>query len=188
MWFPTDQVPPEAAKQPPTSRVIATPSGHTVEFADAEGEEKITVHHKADAFLSIDPKGSVIVGNATGSIVYLNAEDGEVSVLSEQGHRVTLTADGLALTHNDGSFVDVRGDAVTVRGSSKVQVMADNVMITGGGVSLGSGPSQFGVVLGTPAFQAFLNHTHPSAMGPTGPPLPPAVARPIVSNSVKGAT
>jgi hypothetical protein len=187
-WYPQEEVPAEAALEPPTSRVIATPSGHTVEFNDKEGEEAITVHHKADAFLSIDPKGSVVVGNATGSIVYLNAEDGEVSVVSEQGHRVTLTGDGLALTHNDGSFVDVRADSVTVRGTSKVQVMADNVLVTGGGVSLGSGAAQFGVVLGSPAFELFLKHTHPSAMGPTGTPLPPAVAQTMVSKSVKGST
>jgi hypothetical protein len=123
-WYPQEEVPAEAALEPPTSRVIATPSGHTVEFNDKEGEEAITVHHMADAFLSIDPKGSVVVGNTTGSIIYLNAEDGEVSVVSEQGHRVTLTGDGLALTHNDGSFVDVRADSVTVRGTSKVQVIA----------------------------------------------------------------
>jgi uncharacterized protein involved in type VI secretion and phage assembly len=188
IWWAQQEVPEKAALDEPTTRMITTPSGHTVQFDDKDGEEAITVHHKADGFLSIDAKGSVVVGNASGSIIYLNADDGEVSVISEQGHRITLTGDGLALTHNDGSFVDVRGDNVTVSGSSKVQVMANNVSITGGGVSLGSGSPQFGVVLGSPAFELFLNHTHPSAMGPTGTPLPPPVATVMVSKSVKGST
>src|SRR4051794_22030915 len=188
VWWAEKDVPEKAALELPTTRVITTPSGHTVEFDDKEGEEAITVHHKADGFVSIDPQGSVVVGNSSGSLIYLNAADAEVSVVSEHGHRVTMTEDGLALTHDGGSFVDVRSDAVTVRGKAKVQVMADSVSLTGGGVSLGAGSPQFGVVLGSPAFQAFLMHTHPSAMGPTGTPLPPAVAATMVSNSVRGST
>jgi uncharacterized protein involved in type VI secretion and phage assembly len=188
VWFARDKVPPEAALEPPTSRVIQTPSGHTVEFADKNGKERILVRHKADAFLSIDENGSVVVGNATGSLVYLNAKDAEVAVVSEQGHRVTMSGDGLTLTHNDGSFVDVRSDTVTVNAASKVQVMGKEVAVTGGAVSLGSGPLQYGVVLDSPAFELFLNHVHPSAMGPTGPPTPPAVPNLLVSNSVKASS
>jgi uncharacterized protein involved in type VI secretion and phage assembly len=188
VWWPQDEVPEQAALDPPTTRVLTTPSGHTDAFDDKEDEEAITVRHKADGFISIDPQGSVVVGNSSGSLIYLNAEDSEVSVVSEHGHRVTITEDGLALTHDGGSFVDVRGDAVTVRGTSKVQVMADTVSITGGGVSLGAGALQSGVVLGTEAFNLFLTHTHPSAMGPTGTPVPPAVPAAMVSTSVKGST
>ncbi len=188
VWFADGEVPDEAALEPPTSRVIRTPSGHTMEFADEDGAEKITLRHKADAFVSIDENGSVVVGNATGSLVFLNAHDAEVAVVSEQGHRVTMSGDGLTLTHNDGSFVDVRSDSVTVNASAKVQVMGREVAVTGGAVSLGAGPLQFGVVLDSPAFELFLNHTHPSAMGPTGPPLPPAIATTMVSTSVKAST
>jgi uncharacterized protein involved in type VI secretion and phage assembly len=82
VWFAQDEVPAEAALRPPTSRVIQTPSGHTVEFADEDGKERVLVRHRADAFLSIDENGSVVIGNATGSLVYLNAQDAEVAVVS----------------------------------------------------------------------------------------------------------
>lgn len=188
VWFPQDDVPAEAALEPPTSRVIQTPSGHTVEFADEDGKEKILVRHKADAFLSIDENGSVVVGNATGSLVYLNSKDAEVAVVSEQGHRVTMSGDGLTMTHNDGSFVDVRSDSVTVNAASKVQVMGNQVAVTGGAVSLGSGPPQYGVVLDSVAFELFLKHVHPSAMGPTGPPTPPVPPNSLGSTSVKASS
>lgn len=191
VWFPPDEVPPAAAVEPPTSRVISTPSGHTVEFADEDGAEKILLRHRAGSFLSLDENGSVVVGNNSGSLVFLNAADAEVAVVSEQGHRVTLTGDGLTVTHNDGSFIDVRSDAVTVTAAAKVQVMAREVAVTGGAVSLGAGPVQSGVVLDGLPFQAFLGHTHPSAMGPTGPPVPtpgPPAPPGLVSTSVKAST
>jgi uncharacterized protein involved in type VI secretion and phage assembly len=188
VWFPPGKVPAEADVEPPTSRVIQTPSGHTLQFDDKSGEERIILRHKGDAYVSIDKHGSVVIGNASGSLVYLNAQNAEVAVVSEQGHRVTLAHDNLTLTHNDGSFVDVRSDKVTVSASSKVQVMANEVDVTGGAVSIGSGPLQAGVVTGTPAFMAFLNHTHPSAMGPTGPPVPPALPNLVVSTSVKASS
>lgn len=187
IWFPQGAVPPDADVEPPTSRVVTTPSGHTLHFDDKDSEERVTLRHKANAYLSIESDGSVVIGNASGSLVYLNASDAEAAVVSEQGHRVTMSGDGLTLTHNDGSFVDVRSDSVTVTASAKVQVMANEVAVTGGAVSLGTGTVQWGVVTGSPAFQAFLMHTHPSAMGPTGPPVPPATSPAIVSTSVKAS-
>ena len=109
-------------------------------------------------------------------------------MVSEQGHRVTMSGDGLTMTHNDGSFVDVRSDSVTVNASNKVQVMGKEVAVTGGAVSLGSGPPQFGVVLDSPVLAPFLTHTHPSAMGPTGPPVPPALPNTLGSTSVKASS
>ena len=187
VWYPPDTVPDEAKLEPPTSRVVRTPSGHTVEFADKSGEEKIVLRHKLNAFVSIDKKGSVVIGNANGSVVYLNADQGEVSVISEHGHRVVMSADGMALTHHDGSYVDLRADKVTVQASAKVQVMAKEVAVTGGAVSLGAGPTQLNVVLDSPAFKLFAKHVHPSAMGPTGPPTPPLLPMTYTSNSVKAS-
>jgi uncharacterized protein involved in type VI secretion and phage assembly len=191
VWFADGEVPPAAAAEPPTSRVVATPSGHTMEFADKSGKERIVLSHKQNAFVSMDEKGSVVIGNANGSLVYLNAADGEVSVVSEQGHRVTMSGAGLAVTHNDGSFVDLRSESVTVSATAKVQVVANEVAVTGGAVSLGSGPLQSGVVLGGLPFQLILGHTHPSAMGPTGPPIPTPGPPPppgLISTSVKAST
>ncbi|MGH9277034.1 MAG: phage baseplate assembly protein V [Acidimicrobiales bacterium] len=186
-WYPQGTVPEEAAKEPPTSRVIRTPSGHTIELADAEDEEKIVIRHHLDSFVSVDKKGSVVIGNQNGSVVYLNADQGELTVMSEHGHRVQMTSDGVAVNHNDGTFVDLRADQLTLRAAAKVQVIANEVSVTGGAVSLGSGPVQAGVVVGSPALNLFLTHTHPSAMGPTGPPVPPVVPLTVVSQSVKAS-
>ncbi|MBI4671168.1 MAG: phage tail protein, partial [Chloroflexi bacterium] len=81
VWYPNGKPPPEAVITPPDNRVIQTPSGHTIEIMDKQGEEKIVIKHKSNAFVSIDKNGSVMLGNKNGSTVVLNAKDKNVMVV-----------------------------------------------------------------------------------------------------------
>src|SRR5262249_18595948 len=73
-FYGDGEVPPEADKAPPTSRVLHTPAGHVVELADEDGKERVIIRHKENAFLAIDEDGSVVVSSATGALLYLNAD------------------------------------------------------------------------------------------------------------------
>lgn len=169
-WHPQGDVPEEADKADATSRVIHTPSGHVVEFSDLEGEEKIVLRHKLNAYISIDKKGSLIMANPNGSLVYLNADDGEITIVSEHGHRVLMNGSTVSVTHADGSFLNLTGSEATLSAKTKVQVMANEVAITGGAVSLG--PTAAMHVLVSELFDVwFKAHTHPTAVGPTGPAI-----------------
>ena len=66
--------------------------------------------------------------------------------------------------------LDVKGKGVDIdAGGEKVTVMSDMVSKK----TLKIGGATYPVVLATPSFIAFLNHTHTCSVGPSGPGVPP---------------
>lgn len=169
VWYPRDSAPAEAAASPPESRVLHTPSGHVVQFSDAEDDGKIVIRHKDNSFISIDHDGTVMIGNKNGSTLILNAKDGNLVLLEEHGNVLTMSADALVIANKDGAAVELKGN--------KANVIAAQIFLAGESVGLGASPAQQPTLMGT-AFTAlwtqFMTHTHATAMGPSGPPLPPA--------------
>jgi hypothetical protein len=183
-WYPRGTVPPEADGPYPEARVVHTPAGHVIELNDENGKEKLLVRHKLDSFVSIDEKGSVLAANQKGSYLYLNADQAEVSVTSEQGHMVTLGAKGVVALHKGGSRVEIADGKVKITGTTSVQVVAQELSLAAGSISLGGGAAA-SVILGDAFLAAFATHVHPTAMGPSGPPTPTFVPKPFLSQSVK---
>jgi uncharacterized protein involved in type VI secretion and phage assembly len=182
-WYPEGTVPPEADKAPPTSRIIHTPSGHLVEFSDEDGEEKIVIRHKGDSFVSIDKDGSVLAANKNGSYLFLNADAGEASLTSEQGHMVTLGSAGIVAVHNGGARVEVGDGKVKVVGGDAVQLVTKEVGLLASSVALGAN-AQFSLIVGELFQPIYSAHVHPTAMGPSGPPVPVPL-NPAFSRTVK---
>jgi hypothetical protein len=168
-WYPTSQVPPEAAITPPDNHVIQTPAGHTIQIMDKDGEEKIVIKHKSNAFVSIDKDGSVVLANKNGANVFLNAKDKKLTITDENSNMIMMTSDDVAIIKG-GSMIQVKDDTALVR--------AKTVIVEG--QSVGLGPSAMEpAVLGL-TFAATWNifataHTHVTALGPSGPPLPPGI-------------
>lgn len=166
-WYPVDGTPPEGRASPPTHRVIHTPSGHVVELSDEPGEEKVVIRHKSNAFVALQKDGSVVVSNEKGSHLFLNADGGEATLMSQHGHLLTMTGDALSLVNDAGTVIELKGDTASV--------LAKNVVVSGTSVALGANASD-PTLMGN-AFNALWNavmlHTHPTAMGPSGPPGPP---------------
>jgi hypothetical protein len=172
-WYPSADTPEESRITPPDNRVIQTPGGHTIELNDASSGPKITIRHKDNSFLAIDDKGSVVIANKNGSTLYLNADKGEATLLSEQGHLLAMNSVGIVMMNGDGASLDLTGDTV--------RITAANILLEGTKVSLGAGaaePTLLGQQFQT-LWTQFQLHTHASAMGPTGPPIPPAPLIPI---------
>ncbi|NIR59231.1 MAG: phage tail protein [Gammaproteobacteria bacterium] len=180
----TSAVPEEARQMEedrPQRRVLKTASGHVLEFCDVEGEESITLRHKDGATVTLDADGSVVIANKEGSHVYLNAADQEATVVDQHGNNLRLGEAGVTVTNSDGSLVDLAGTAV--------QVVAKNVHIRSETVSLGEGAME-PAILGTTFAAIFDAHVHPTAMGPSGPPVPApsplsAPTSPALSKAVK---
>jgi hypothetical protein len=147
----------------PQRRVLKTPSGHVLEFCDIDGQETVTLRHKDGAMLHCDEKGSVTIANKQGTFIYLNADSPELSFADKQGNNVRLGDSNLTLTNADGTVVDLAGPAV--------QVVAKNVMLRSDTVQLGEGAME-PAILGRAFAAIFDAHTHPTALGPSGPPLP----------------
>ena len=166
-WYPKGATPAEAQVDPPTHRVIHTKFGHMVEISDEAGKEKIVIRHGSNAFLAIEKDGSVIVSNKSGSNIFLNADGKEATVMSEQGHLMTMTDKSLMLVNDGGSVIELKGDTASV--------LAPKIVLSGTTVSAGANATD-PTIMGT-AFNILWSmvvaHVHPSAMGPTGPPTPP---------------
>ncbi|MGE3620673.1 MAG: phage baseplate assembly protein V [Acidimicrobiia bacterium] len=176
-WEPEGTVVEEARKSPPTSRVIHTPSGHVVEFSDKEGEERIVVRHKQNAFVAIDEDGSVVLSSKTGGLLFLNADADEASIVSPQGHSISLTESKISLVHAGGATIEIADGKVQIV-ADDIDVVAKGLSVPGGASMGGPAPSCLPVALGPPLLAWLASHTHGSAMGPTTPPVvppPPAI-------------
>ena len=158
-----------AVQDPPTQKIIKTAKGHTIQLEDADGEEKITIKHKDNSFISIDKDGSVIIGNHKGSTIILNAKDENIVLVEQHGNALTMTEDGVVIVYKDGSaVVELSGD--------KALVAAKEITLEGSTVTLGAGAAENlppePAVLGQTFALMYNTHTHSTAVGPSGPPIP----------------
>jgi hypothetical protein len=166
-WYPVDGTPEEGQVDPPTHRVLHTPSGHVVEFWDEEDEEKIVIRHKTDSFIAIQKDGSVTISNQNGSNLFLNSEGEEATLMSQQGHLLSMTKDAALLVNDGGSVIELKGDTISV--------LATNIVLSGTSIAAGANASD-PTIMGNAfkaLWQAVMLHTHATGMGPSGPPGPP---------------
>jgi len=165
VWYPKDAAPEEAQVSPPDSRVIQTPAGHTIQIVDTDGDERILIRHSSDAFVSIDPNGSILASNPSGSHLHLDADGAKATLVEEHGNHLSMTEKGTAIVNPDGTTVNVSGDSV--------HISAAKVIVDATSVALGAGASE-PTLMGN-AFKnlwtIMLTHTHPTAMGPSGPSI-----------------
>jgi phage gp45-like len=173
-WYPTGLIPQEAQEDPPANRVIQMPSGHTIELQDKPGEEKVVVRHKDNSFVTLDKDGSVLISNKNGSHLYLNAKDAEATLVEEHGNLVRMTSDGVTIVNKSGAVIEMKGDAVKIIAKDAITLTAKDVNIESSTVNLGSkaGISGERVLLAETFLTAYITHTHPTVLGPSGPPLP----------------
>jgi Type VI secretion system/phage-baseplate injector OB domain len=166
-WYPEGKTPSEAAISPPDNRVIQTQSGHTIEIQDKNGEEKITIRHKTNAFVAIDKDGSVLIGAKNGSSVVLNAKDGNVMLVESNGNTISMKDDSIVLMNKGGeATLEMKGGVV--------QIAGEKILLRGTQVVLGENAME-PAVLGKMFTTLFNAHTHATAVGPSGPPIPPLV-------------
>jgi hypothetical protein len=131
--------------------------------------------------LTLDEKGSVILANKEGTLLYLNADDAEFCLADQNGNTIKLSDSGVMISNKDGSFIDLSGESI--------QLSAKNVLLRSQTVQLGEGASE-PAILGMSFGGQFDGHTHMTAMGPSGPPLPVPMplsvpTNPAVSKAVK---
>ena len=194
MWYPDDQSPGTTAAQRPTrfQKVIRTATGHVVQLDDTDGAEAITILHKGGAKFTVDKDGSVLMSSQKNAFLFMNAKAEETTLADSSGAFLTLKSDGAVVSAKDGTIVQVKDGVVQILASKTVTLSAQDIVLKSGSVSLGEGASQ-PAVLGNDLMQIFLAHTHATALGPSGPPIPvpplfaPGPVGKGLSNSVKVA-
>jgi hypothetical protein len=150
---------------------LTTPSGSSLKFVDEKEKSSITLQHSSGALIQISKEGKIVLQSASGNI--FNFEDDNVALTSKDGAKA-IVKDGLTLIDSSGSqTISVTKDGnVQITASKDVTVSAPKVAVAGGAIDLGSNPSFHSVIYEMMA-SIFDGHMHATAMGPSGPPLPP---------------
>lgn len=162
-WQASGDPPAEGDKSPPTTRLLKTPSGHILQFDDESGKEKFRLGHPAGTELTVDEKGTVILADAKGNRLTLDADAGQLLVEDANGNTIILSSSGTTIEDANGNKVEMAASGVTVKGQ-QVVVEGQTVMLAG----QGGEP----IIKGQSFLTLFATHIHPSAMGPTSPPIP----------------
>jgi hypothetical protein len=163
-WYAEGAAPAQAQVSPPDHRVIHTPAGHTIEIVDTEGEQRILIRHPSNSFVSIDPNGSVLLANAQGSHLHLDAENGTATVVQKDGNHLAMGEKGVALVNPAGTTINVVEDTV--------HVSAKNVVVEATSIALGKGasePTLMGEAFST-LWDLMLTHTHTPPAGAIATP------------------
>jgi phage baseplate assembly protein gpV len=117
-WQTADDVPEEAALDEPTTRLLKTPSGHRLQFDDAEGEERVVLHHTSGAELSIDENGTVVLTDAAGATLTLDADAEEVVVADAGGNTLSMTSSGVTLEDANGNKIEMASSGIKITGDT----------------------------------------------------------------------
>ena len=135
------------------------------------GQDQKTIRTKAGHQLTFDDQSSqaaVRVTSAAGHTVELDDQGNKVRVEMSGGGSVVLDSNGITLKTS--------GD-ITLQAGGTVKLSGTSIQLSSSQVTLGSGISQPVLLTG------FLGHTHGSAVGPTGPAIPPPTPVPAAQAS-----
>jgi uncharacterized protein involved in type VI secretion and phage assembly len=116
-WRQSSDVPSEAQKDEPTTRVLKTPSGHILQFDDAAGEEKFVLHHPAEAEMTIDEQGSITLTDGGGSTVTMDASAGKLALEDSNGNSITMDATGIKIKDKNGNQIELAAAGITIKGT-----------------------------------------------------------------------
>lgn len=183
-WFGKDDVPSEfsADKKDPQKRGFILRNGHSFTFVEKSGEEAIELTWRkpgsqpeekktADrsdgesASLRFDKNGSITLTNQNESSIELDAQNKKI-VITEKDNSNVVTLD------KNGVRIETKGK-VNIDGATECNINATKVNLASG--------ADTPAVRGNDLKQWLETHTHPTAVGPSGPPVQAAGLTPVLS-------
>lgn len=179
VWNPADELNEDFTTNYPNRQGWRTRTGHLLMFDQTEDDEKIILRHGgtgkdgAGSFMSFTKEGNVIIATEGGQMIYINDEDGEVTVLDKNSNLIGLNSDGITLAQGgSGQMIDMNDQGVFITVAGNCTVTANDVTLSAGSVNLGA--TAIESVIKGQTFQTLFNaHTHPTGVGPSGPPVVP---------------
>ncbi len=89
-------------QDPPTSKIIKTAKGHTLQFEDADGSEMIlVVEGKHGHFLTMDANGITV-------ITVIDPND------NTKNNTIKMTSDGITVTDTNKNKIEMNSDGITM--------------------------------------------------------------------------
>lgn len=165
-WQQESDVPQDASKDEPTTRLLHTPGGHIFQFDDEEGEKKFRLYHPADAEMIIDKNGTFSMTDASGAVLKMDAENNEIIIEDANGNIMTMNSSGTKVEDSNGNVIEMAAAGITVEGTK--------IVVKGSQVHLGDEGGE-PVIKGQSFLSMFATHIHtvaPVVGGPTSPPIP----------------
>jgi len=159
-------------------RGFSTPGGHVLMFDDTDGNRKVTLTWTDGAddpkfsYMGLDENGSITIGNANGSMLFLNAKDGQMTLIDEHGNLVSSDSAGIKVINENGDLIDLNGGTIQILAADGCTISSKSANIDVGEVILGGLAAIDVAVLGNLMDAAFKAHFHPTGVGPSGPPDP----------------
>lgn len=172
-WRQPDE-PPEEYTGPDT-KVLKTDSGHVLTFDDTDGSETITLTSSAEAELVLDHEGSITLTDQSGGTVILDAGASELTVKDANGNEMVMSASGIECTDVNGNKISTSGSGVEIKSSAVVNIEGSMVSVAGSGGEP--------IIKGTSFMAIFNSHTHPTGVGPSGPPVAPMTPAQLTTKS-----
>jgi uncharacterized protein involved in type VI secretion and phage assembly len=165
-WQKAEDIPEDARKTPPTTRLLQTPSGHLLQLDDEEGSEQLRLHHAGGAELLIDANGTITITDQARNTITLDADQGQISIVDSNHNAITMSATGVTIEDGNDNAIAMAASGVTI--SSAGQIVLDAKVVQLGGV--GGEP----VIKGASFLTLFATHVHTAATpgSPTTPPIP----------------
>lgn len=146
-----DTVPEEFASNYPRRAGWLTSSGHLLMFDDSDGgDNKLVLRHGLGSFVAIDGDGSIQLATnkldpenpktIKKHLVYLNAKDGEVSIIDSNKNVIATDKDGISITAGNGTTLITIGKngAVSVVTGGEIKMQAGTAVVESPRVVLGN--------------------------------------------------
>jgi uncharacterized protein involved in type VI secretion and phage assembly len=163
-WQKKEDVPSEATEGDGTkTRLLKTPGGHLLRFDDETDKEKLQILHPKGTEIAVDEKGILTLTDSGGSKVTLDPDAGKLTVEDSNGNTLTMDSSGTVVEDKNGNKIEMAAAGINVEGQK--------VVVKGTQVALG-GDGGEPVIKGQSFLSLFMTHVHPTAMGPSGPPIP----------------
>lgn len=159
-----DAIPDEAQLTPPDARVVKTPKGSVFVISDEEGSESILLQHTSGAKLEMDANGNLKIQNSGSEVLTLDAESSVVRCEDNSGNSIEMSSAGIVIEDMAGCKITLDGGAVKIEANAEVTLDAPMINLGGAGGE--------GVIKGQSFLSMYAGHTHPTGVGPSGPPIP----------------
>ncbi len=133
LYHETNVLPPDAADEKNTVKVLYTKGGNCIVINDTEGKEKITIKTKAEHTIELDDENQKISfrDKQEKNSIVMNAKEGTMTFQAEKkavfkvGGKEMLTLDG------EGKAATLSTDNINVKAGQKIKLKGQNITLDG---------------------------------------------------------
>jgi uncharacterized protein involved in type VI secretion and phage assembly len=115
-------------QDPPTSKIIKTAKGHTLQFEDADGSEMILLREgKKGHFLTMDQNG-ITVTDANANTAKFTSDG--ITITDANKNTVEMTSDGIKITDLTKNTIEMSKSAFTITAKAPFKIDASGQPMT----------------------------------------------------------